>query len=137
MKGNDVFPSKSLKAEDLQGATPVVIIQQVTTQQFDDGLKPILHFQGKEKTLVLNKTNWNAIVDITGEEDSDNWTGHRIKLITAKVDFQGKRVNAIRIEAAPAPRQGAAARTPPPPPPPPPPPSREPGDELNDDDIPF
>jgi hypothetical protein len=102
MKGNEIFPSKSLKAEDLNGSEPVVTIERVSTQSFDDGSrKPIIHFKGKEKTLVCNKTNWNAIVEITGEEDSDNWAGHRIKLTVVRVDFQGKRVPAIRVEPAP------------------------------------
>lgn len=126
MKGNEIFPGKSLKAEDLNGVEPVVTIERVTTQTFDDGSKkPVIHFQGKEKTLVCNKTNWNAIVEITGEEDSDNWTGQRIKLIVAKVDFQGKRVPAIRVEAPPR----AATRPTAPPPPP--------VEPINDDDIPF
>jgi hypothetical protein len=129
MKGTDIFPSKSLKAEDLGTAEPVVEIERVSTQSFDDGSrKPIIHFKGKEKTLVCNKTNWNAIVELTGESDSDNWTGHKIKLVVARVDFQGKRVPAIRVDAAPRNSNGRSV------PPPPVTREREPGD---DDDISF
>lgn len=135
MKSTDIFPSKSLKAEDLGTVEPVVTIAKVTTQSFDDGSrKPVIHFDGKDKTLVCNKTNWNAIVEITGQEDSEFWTGHRIKLVVARVDFQGKRVPAIRVEPAPS-RTVAAQRAAAPPPPSPS--VREPGYELNDDDIPF
>ena len=127
MKGSDVFPSKSLKAEDLKGIEPVVVIEKITTQTFDDkSIKPVIHFAGKEKTLVCNKTNWNAIVEITGQSDSDHWIGQRIKLVTALVDFQGKRVPAIRVEAP--------GRNGPRPAPPRTPPPVEP---INDDDIPF
>lgn len=126
MKSTDVFPSKSLKAEDLGTTQPVVTIEKVTTQGFDDGTrKPVIHFVGKEKTLICNKTNWNAIVDITNEPDSDNWAGTRIKLVVARVDFQGKRVPAIRVEPAPS----AVGRQPMPPPPP--------VEAPADDDIPF
>lgn len=122
MKGSDIFPSKSLKADDLQGREPVVEIEKVTTQSFDDGSrKPVIHFVGKDKTLVCNKTNWNAIVEIAGEEDSDRWAGVRIKLVVARVDFQGKRVPAIRVEPPTVKRQ-------------PPTPVDH---ELNDSDIPF
>ena len=38
-------------------------------------------------------------IEITGADDSDEWTGAKIKLVVAMVDFQGKRVPAIRIEA--------------------------------------
>lgn len=100
MKGTDVFPGKSLKAADLGDMQPVVTIKSIGVQTFDDNTsKPVIFFEGKEKSLVCNKTNWNAIVEITGEDDSDHWPGHRIKLVVAKVDFQGKRVPAIRVEA--------------------------------------
>lgn len=98
MKASEIFASKSLRADDIKGHEPVVTIEKVTTQEFDDGVKPLVHFVGKEKALVCNKTNWNAIVDITGEDDSDNWAGHKVKLIVARVDYQGKRVDAIRID---------------------------------------
>jgi hypothetical protein len=69
-------------------------------QSFKDNTsKPVIHFVGKEKQLVCNKTNWNAIVEATGEDDSDNWNGLRIQLVVALVDFQGKRVPAIRVQA--------------------------------------
>jgi hypothetical protein len=100
MKSTDVFPGTSLKAEDLGGAEPIVTIAKVTIQAFDDGTrKPLVWFVGKSKNLVCNKTNFQAIVDITGLEDTDDWTGHRIKLVVAMVDFQGKRVPAIRVAA--------------------------------------
>ena len=105
MKGNEVFPGNSLKASDLGNSSPVVTIESVSIEAFKDGTsKPAVHFKGKEKKLILNKTNWNAIVDITGEEDSDNWAGHKIRLFVAKVDFQGSRVPAIRVEAAETPK---------------------------------
>jgi len=126
-KASDFFTGKSLKAEDLDGREPVVTIAKVTVQQFDDGTrKPVIHFEGKDKTLVCNKTNWNSIVDITGEEDSDNWKGCKIKLVTARVDFQGKRVPAIRIEAPSTQRQARPA-----------PPPAEPVMAPDVDDIPF
>lgn len=125
MKQSDVFPSNYLRAADLNGAEPVVTIRAVQVETFGDESKPIVFFQGKEKGVVLNKTNWNSLVEITGEDDSDNWTGHRVKLISVKVEYQGKRVPAIRMERAP--KNGST------PMPPPPPPVEAPSDE----DIPF
>lgn len=119
MKASDIFKGKSLKAEDLAGREPIVTIESVSLQTFDDNTtKPIIKFRGQEKQLVCNKTNWNAIVDITGEDDSDAWAGHKIRLVVAKVDFQGKRVPAIRVEDT-KPRQQHV--------------EREPGDESPDD----
>lgn len=98
---DDFFPSKSLKAADIKDKEPVLTITEVTNQEFDDGMKPIIHFEETPKTLVCNRTNWNAIVDITGQRDSDRWAGKRIKLVVARVDYQGKRVDAIRVDEPP------------------------------------
>ena len=105
MKGSDVFPSKYLRAADLDGREPVVTIDRVVVETLGDESKPVVYFTGKDKGLVMNKTNWSSIEDISGEEDSDRWKGTKLKLITVKVEFQGKRVPAIRIEEATAPRR--------------------------------
>lgn len=128
MKANTAFPSKFLKAADLSGRRVVVTISHVAIEKFDDGERPCVFFQGKDKGLVLNKTNFNAIADITGEEDSDDWGGKRITLYATKVDYQGKRVEAIRVDDPPK----DARREPEPEP--------EPEPELGpdfDDEIPF
>ena len=109
MKASDVFPSKYLRAADLQGKEPIVTIARVDMETLGDERKPVVYFTGKEKGLVMNKTNWNALQDICGDEDSDNWTGSKVKLYTAKVEYQGKRVAAIRID-----EPTAAARPAPP-----------------------
>ncbi len=125
MKANDAFPSKFLKAADLQGRRVVVTIAHVEIEKFDDGDRPCVFFVGKDKGVVLNKTNFNAIADITGEADSDDWAGKRITLYTAKVDYQGKRVEAIRVDDPP--KDAAPARRPEP----------EPVDDFIGDEPPF
>lgn len=98
---NDVFPSKFLRAADLGHATPVVTIDRAPIEVVGEDRRIVVYFTGKDKGLVLNKTNANAIADIVGSEDTDDWSGKRIKLVKAKVDYQGKRVDAIRVEEAP------------------------------------
>jgi len=123
MKSSDVFPSTYLKAADIAGHEPVVTISKVEMTDLGDDRKPVAYFAGKDKGLVLNKTNFAAIEEITGEADTDDWTGHKIKLFVAKVEYQGKRVPAIRVDApdvAPKPK-----------------PTPEPVDAPDDDEIPF
>lgn len=124
MKSNDVFPGKYLRADDLNGAEPIVTMRDVKIETLGDDSKPVLYFVGKEKGLVMNKTNWAAITEITGSDDSDEWTGKKVKLVTRKVDFQGKRVPAIRVE-----EPIANGHRPPPP--------VEPVHAPDEDDIPF
>ncbi len=123
------FPGSYLKADELGDARPTVVIDKVQMEDIGDDHKPVLYFQGKEKGLVLNKTNASMVSELAGTPETDEWSGVRIRLYRTKVDFQGKRVAAIRIEAAPHNSAAAAA-----PPPPPPPPARS---EYDDSDIPF
>lgn len=113
MNLNQVFSGDYLKAEDLQGRTVPVIISKVELKQFEDGNKLVLHFEGKNKQLVANKTNANIIAENTGTSETDNWVGKRISLYVKKVEFQGKLVPAIRVvlndTPAPAPVRPAPA----------------------------
>jgi len=103
---NSAFATKYLKASDLQGRDVTVKMGRVEQEKVGDDQKLILYFQGKEKGMVLNKTNANAIADIYGPETAD-WYGQPVIIFEQMVDFQGKRVPGLRIRA---PRQQAAPR---------------------------
>lgn len=97
MKTSNVFGGGFLKAEDIAGKQPGVTIESVEVKEFDDGKKLIIHFAGKDKALVCNKTNAAIITEITGSDDTDDWEGKRIVLCTRKVEMSGKLVPAIRV----------------------------------------
>lgn len=97
MKLNEVFTGSFLKADDLQGKTVRVTLSKVELQEFDDGNKLVLHFQGKDKALVCNKTNANIIAENLGTDETDEWVGQAVLLTVKKVEFQGKLVPAIRV----------------------------------------
>ena len=104
MKTNDVFPSKYLKAEDLDSELTVTIAK-VTMEKMKDNSgkdieKPCAHFVETEKSMIVNKTNWKTLVELTGEDDSDAWTGKKITLTVIDVDAFGDVVSAIRIKKA-------------------------------------
>lgn len=125
MNINSAF-STSLKADDLQGKKPILTIDRVEVEKVGEDKKPVLYFVGKEKGLILNRTNSNTLVELLGTAETDAWHGHRIQLITAMVDYQGKRVPAIRLQAPQVPVAVA---------PPPPPPVAT--GAFDDSDIPF
>jgi hypothetical protein len=126
MNINGAFPSTYLKAPDLAGRRALVTISHVKLEDVGDEAKPVLYFQGKEKGLVLNKTNANMITEITGSDETDHWKGKPIVLYVTKVDYQGKRVDGIRVDHPAANGNGTQPVAPPPPPEP-----------LTVDDIPF
>jgi hypothetical protein len=61
MRISGTFPSDYLKAPDLQGQKVLVKMTRVEMRDIADEVKPVLYFEGKEKGLVLNKTNSNTI----------------------------------------------------------------------------
>jgi hypothetical protein len=113
MKVSEAFPSKYLRAADLQGKNVSVVILSAEYEQIGDDNKIVIYFQGKEKGLVLNKTNANNIATVYGD-DTDDWTGGDLILFPAMVDFQGRTVEAVRVRVPP---RKAAAKSPAAPPP--------------------
>ena len=137
MKMNEIYPSKYLKADDLQGREVRVTMANVELEKIGDDNKPVLYFKGKDKGVVLNKTNANTISVAYGD-DTEDWYDQPLILFSVMVDFQGKVAPAIRcraptakdnkqaapqrqadpISSGPAPRQAPAV-------------------EMLDDEIPF
>jgi hypothetical protein len=107
MKVSEAFPSKYLKAADLAGRPITVIMAQVETETIGDDDRPVLYFKGKNKGLVLNKTNAGKISDAYGD-DTDDWFGRAIEIYPTEVDFQGKTVEAIRCRVPKAAKENAA-----------------------------
>ena len=95
MKISEEFPSKYLKAADLGGKEVRVIMQHVEKEKLGDDMKLALYFKGKEKAVILNKTNASTIADAYGD-DSDDWFDQPLILFSVMVDFQGKVGPAIR-----------------------------------------
>lgn len=118
MKIGSAFPGQYIKAADLQGKRVQVVVDRVDMEDIGGETKPVLHFRGKERGLVLNKTNANAIWGINGSDDTDDWPGTSLTLFPSKTDFQGKRVDCIRIDppdsqpGRPAPSRVAPLREP-------------------------
>lgn len=94
------FPSKYLKASDLDGRDVKVFIDRVVGEEFDRDdkteSKPVVYFIAKEKGVVLNKTNATVIASSYGG-DFTKWHGCQVTLYTAMVDAFGETREAIRV----------------------------------------
>lgn len=93
---NDSFPSNFLKARDLKGHSVDVTISDVSIEDIGDGEKPVLHMTGKDRGIVLNKTNASVIQDAYGAETS-GWVGKPITVYPDKTTFKGELVDCIRV----------------------------------------
>lgn len=96
---NAAFPSNWLKAADLQGRDIQVTIKEVVSEDIGDGHKPVVYFTRGSKGLVLNKTNALTIAEVYGN-DTDKWMGAVITVYPDKTQFQGRRVDCIRVRCS-------------------------------------
>ena len=126
MNINDVFPSKYLKASDLQGQSVVLTISGCELEELGQEQKMVLYFSGKSKGMVLNKTNANTIAGMFSPE-TDNWMGQKIEVFSMMVPFQGQQVPSLRVKA-PAVQAEPPINTQP---------ANESFDDDMDDEIPF
>ncbi len=84
--------SNDLKAADFAGKNLKVKISDVEERHYEArnnqpaADKLALHFEGKEKTLVLNKTNTRALINAYGGE-TDGWVGQEIGLTTHETEL--------------------------------------------------
>ena len=116
-KRDDVFPDKYLKAEHLGGKPFKVTIEAAPLQPLknpqsgEESMKTVLYFRGSKKVLPLNRTNWDSVANICGD-DSDDWPGKQIELYPDRTPLGGKTVDCIRIRPAGEKKSTAAAKAP-------------------------
>lgn len=145
MNINAAFPSKYLKAANIpEGQTAKVRIDRIEKEDVSgkgEEPKPVLYFVGKDKGMVLNKTNARVIEAAYGAE-TDDWAGKPLEIYSGETSFAGDMVPCLRVRvpkapaAAPAGGNSVGAR--------PAPPARAPvaspvSDEaqFTDEDVPF
>ena len=103
MNRNDLFPSKYLKAGDLKGQPTTLTIKSANVaalknMQGDTEDKLVLAFADLPKKLVCNRTNYDSVADLYGDE-TDAWPGKKIEVYPSKANLGGRSVDAIRVRA--------------------------------------
>jgi hypothetical protein len=133
---NDSFPSNYLKASDLGGRPVVVTIRSVEFEPVgrDREMKAVVYFVGKQKGVVLNKTNARKITEITGSALTEEWVGSAITIYPTETEFAGETVECIRIKAV---NKAGMSRMTPNPKTPPPPVEVDHTADVDEDSIPF
>lgn len=94
------YPSKYLKGTDIEGRNVTVTISKVTEETMGFGENeetlPVVWFEGKQKGLVLKKTNAMSIAKLYGKETNE-WSGKRITLTTRKMRAFGDMQTVIVV----------------------------------------
>lgn len=100
MKISQLFPSKYVKAADLNGKTVTLTIEKLVVEELGHGSekerKPVLYFAKATKGLVLNRTNAMTIAGLYGDE-SDEWKGKRVSIYPTRIRAFGAMQDTIRI----------------------------------------
>ena len=115
MRISSAFPSKYLKASDIpDGREAHVKIDTVQMESMETtgDEKPVVYFVDKEKGLVLNKTNADAISVAYGD-DTEQWHGMPIILFATTTSFGGRTVPCLRVRVPRRPAGGALTPAPP------------------------
>ncbi len=99
-----MFESKYIKSSDIGdlGAKRRLQIAFVEREEIDGDngkeRKPVLHFKGAKKGLILNRTNANTLDAVFGPE-TDDWTGKTIEVYVTEVEYKGKASPGMRMRA--------------------------------------
>jgi hypothetical protein len=97
-----LFPGRFLKAADFDGRDVTYTIRTVRAEAIEDKDKAILTFSEVKKSMVMNRTNAEAIKLMFGRETND-WVGRRVTFFPAGMadPFTGERIIAIRVRGSP------------------------------------
>lgn len=96
MDASKFVQSRWLKALDIEERVKVKI-QKVSEEIVNDKEKLVLYFEGREKGLVLNRTNSLRLVASYGKE-TDSWIGKEIELYRIMTTYKTEEVAAVRIQ---------------------------------------
>jgi len=99
MKIGAAFPSKWLKAADLQGQEVEVVIKGVELADVTQGEEPqpVMLFHNKKKGMVINKTNADRMAHGYGTDETDEWPGRKLILYVERVMYKGQMTDGLRV----------------------------------------
>jgi hypothetical protein len=94
--------SAYLKKEDFPEQETLTINEVRDEEVTAPGKKPkrklVLSFDGIDKGLVLNQANGDALFEMTGHDDPEQWVGQRVEAYNdPHVTYAGKRIGGIRL----------------------------------------
>jgi len=111
MTSIDEFFGDYLKADELKGETTATIKEvRVETLGRAEAAKekPVVYFNELDKGLALNRVNADALKEVCGSSEIEEWVGKRVTLyVDPNVQYAGRRVGGIRVRV---PSQGVVEK---------------------------
>lgn len=101
---SQMFPSKWLRAADLPRVVTVKIasvdVQEMRQVDGSKAWKALIGFENKEKKLICNKTQAEALARLTGSEQFAEWIGHTVRLAPATAHNGRPTIAILAVEPA-------------------------------------
>ena len=92
--------SKWLKKEDVaefDEGQQLTTVEAVLEEQVGDDIKPVIYFKGVEKGWAANMTGLEALAEMSGSGDTEDFIGIRVEIyVDPDVRYAGKRVGGSR-----------------------------------------
>lgn len=122
MRLSEAYPSTWLTADEFDDDADLVVtirdIEPATYEEFKQqgkatpDRKPVLYFKSPKgtKPLILNKTNFKAISELLGTDETEEWGGETIALYATEVQMGGETKMGIRVRLR-KPRAAAPSNT--------------------------
>ncbi len=102
-----LFTGRFLASPDLGKNEVTVKIESVTSEAVRDDEKGterkrwILYFEGKDKGMLLNKTNALLIAALCRSSMTEDWIGHSITVGVRRVQLGPEMVDGLRVIGSP------------------------------------
>ena len=77
MDYKEIYRSKFMKADDLNGRSATYTVNGCTAEAVGDDTKLLLEFAETDRPLVLNTTNATTMAELHGPE-TDGWEGNKV-----------------------------------------------------------
>jgi hypothetical protein len=105
VKASEAFPSRFLSSADIKllGRDIIDVIEYVKTEELegqDRKQRKRVAYLRNNKPFVLNRTNWDLLADLLGNDDDDHWTGAKVQIGVEKVRFGRDTVDGLRVKNA-------------------------------------
>jgi hypothetical protein len=101
---DQLYPGRFLKSGDLLGKKVTVTIDNVAIDELEGEkgkrIQGIIYLRGKDKQIVLNKTNGLCLKAMFGRKLSE-WLNKRITIYQSQTRFGSDTVDCIRIWGSP------------------------------------
>jgi hypothetical protein len=74
-------------------------VERVEREDVDGNgkMKPVLHFVGRDRGVVLNETRYDMASQMAGSKNTDDWIEMKIRVTRGKTKYAGKAVDCVEF----------------------------------------